>query len=89
MIDVLRIKRRPKGGKVGPPDTLAASELAYNEQEDVLYYGRGNRDGQAESIVPIAGALFVSQLERMSAEIERLSRLVDRLERERGQITES
>jgi hypothetical protein len=55
MADVLRIKRRAVGGAAGPPAALAAAEIAYNEQDDTLYYGKGNSAGAATSIVPIAG----------------------------------
>jgi hypothetical protein len=55
MADVLRIKRRLTGGAAGAPVTLANAELAYNEVDDKLYYGKGNNAGQATSIIPIAG----------------------------------
>jgi hypothetical protein len=55
MADVLRIKRRAVGGAAGAPATLAAAELAYNEQTNILYYGGGNSAGAATSIFPIAG----------------------------------
>ena len=60
MADVLRIKRRAVGGAAGPPATLAAAEIAYNEQDDTLYYGKGNSAGAATSIVAIAGAGYNS-----------------------------
>jgi hypothetical protein len=53
--DTLRIKRRAAGGAAGPPSSLAAAELAFNEQNNVLYYGKGNSGGVATSIIPIAG----------------------------------
>jgi microcystin-dependent protein len=55
MADTLRIKRRAAGGAAGPPSSLAAAELAYNEQDDTLYYGKGNSAGLATSIVAIGG----------------------------------
>jgi hypothetical protein len=55
MPDTLRIKRRAAGGAAGPPSTLAAAELAFNEQDNVLYYGKGNSGGNATSIIPIGG----------------------------------
>lgn len=55
MADVFRIKRRYTGGAAGAPTTLANGELAYNEVDDKLYYGKGNNAGQATSIIPIAG----------------------------------
>jgi hypothetical protein len=56
MADVLRIKRRAVGGAAGPPATLAAAEIAFNEQDNTLYYGKGNSGGMATSIIAIAGA---------------------------------
>jgi hypothetical protein len=56
MANTLRIKRRPVGGAAGAPAALAAAELAFNEQDDTLYYGKGNSGGSATSIVPIAGS---------------------------------
>ena len=58
MADVLRIKRRAVGGAAGPPATLAAAEIAFNEQDQTLYYGLGNSGGVATSIIPIAGAPY-------------------------------
>jgi hypothetical protein len=55
MADTLRIKRRAVGGAAGAPSSLAAAELAYNEVDDTLYYGRGNSGGLAITIIPIAG----------------------------------
>ena len=55
MTDTIRIKRRAAGGAAGAPPSLAASELAYNEQDDTLWYGKGNSAGNATSIVSIGG----------------------------------
>jgi hypothetical protein len=55
MADTLRIKRRAAGGAAGAPASLAAAELAFNEQDLVLYYGRGNAGGLATSVIAIAG----------------------------------
>jgi hypothetical protein len=55
MADTLRIKRRAVGGAAGAPATLAAAEIAYNEVDDTLYYGKGNSGGAATAIVAIAG----------------------------------
>ena len=55
MADLLRIKRRAVGGATGAPTTLLNAELAFNEVDNVLYYGRGNSAGVATSIIPIAG----------------------------------
>jgi hypothetical protein len=60
MTDTLRIKRRAVGGAAGPPATLASAEIAYNEVDDKLYYGKGNSAGMATSIVVIGGAAVSS-----------------------------
>jgi hypothetical protein len=54
--DTIRIKRRVSGA-AGPPATLANAELAYNENNNVLYYGKGN-DGSdvATSIIAVGGS---------------------------------
>ena len=57
MTDVIRIKRRAAGsGNSGAPAALANAELAYNEQDDILYYGKGGTPTAAASIVQVAGA---------------------------------
>lgn len=56
MANTLRIKRRAAGGAAGAPATLAAAELAYNEQDDTLYYGKGDVSGTASTVIPIAGS---------------------------------
>lgn len=57
MANTLRIKRRASGSP-GAPTTLANAELAYNEVDDVLYYGKGTggAGGTATTIPAIAGA---------------------------------
>jgi hypothetical protein len=58
MADILRIKRRPVGGAAGAPaaGTIASAEIAFNEQDNVLYYGKGDTGaGIATSIIPIGG----------------------------------
>jgi hypothetical protein len=56
MVDILRIKRRTTGAP-GAPTSLANAELAYNEQDHILYYGEGTGGGggTASTIVPIGG----------------------------------
>ena len=56
MADILRIKRRPVGGAAGAPASLSAAEIAFNEVDNTLYYGRGNSGGFATTVIPIAGA---------------------------------
>ena len=41
MANTLRIKRRAAGGAAGAPASLANAELAFNEQDNTLYYGTG------------------------------------------------
>ena len=53
----LRLKRRASGGAVGAPTTLATTELAYNESDDILYIGYGDAgSGVASSIKTVAGS---------------------------------
>lgn len=54
--NVIRLKRRPTGGATGAPASLASGEVAYNEVDDILYYGFGdNGSGVATSVKSIAG----------------------------------
>ena len=57
MSNTLRIKRRPSSGVAGAPGTLQNAELAYNEADDILYYGRGTggANGSATTVEAIAG----------------------------------
>lgn len=57
MADVIRIKRRASPGSIGAPASLANAEIAYNENDDVLYIGKGTggAGGSASSIIPIGG----------------------------------
>lgn len=57
MANTLRIKRRTSGSP-GAPTSLANAELAYNEVDDVLYYGKGTggAGGTATTIPAIAGS---------------------------------
>ena len=53
----IRIKKRAAGGAAGAPASLASSELAYNEQDNTLYYGFGDTGSAvATSITAIAGS---------------------------------
>lgn len=54
MANTLRIKRRVSGG-TGAPSTLKNAELAYNEVDDVLWYGSGDTAGNANTIIAIGG----------------------------------
>ncbi len=57
MPNTLRIKRRASTGAAGAPTSLANAELAYNEADNTLYYGKGTggAGGTATSIEAIAG----------------------------------
>ena len=57
MANTIRIKRRASAGAAGAPTTLENAELAYNEADDVLYYGKGTGGlgGTATSVEAIAG----------------------------------
>lgn len=57
MVNNIRIKRRAAGGASGAPASLANAELAFNEQDDVLYYGKGNggAGGTATQVIAIGG----------------------------------
>ena len=56
MANVIKLKRRATGGAAGAPASLKTSEPAYNEVDDVLYYGKGDDGaGNATSIIPISG----------------------------------
>lgn len=55
MANTLRIKRRISGN-AGAPTTLANAEIAYNEVDNILYYGKGDDGGgNATSVIAIAG----------------------------------
>lgn len=57
MANTIRIKRRASAGAAGAPTALENAELAYNEADDVLYYGKGTGGlgGTATSVEAIAG----------------------------------
>jgi hypothetical protein len=57
MANTIRIKRRSSGA-VGAPASLENAELAYNEVDDVLYYGKGTggANGTATTAEAIAGS---------------------------------
>jgi hypothetical protein len=58
MANTIRIKRRSSGGAAGAPASLENAELAYNEVDDVLYYGKGTggAGGTATTVEAVAGA---------------------------------
>jgi phage-related tail fiber protein len=56
MANTLRIKRRASGNS-GAPASLANAELAFNEVDDILYYGKGTggAGGTATTVEAIGG----------------------------------
>lgn len=56
MANTLRIKRRSATGLSGAPTALSSAELAFNEKDDILYYGKGDVVGAASSVIAIAGS---------------------------------
>lgn len=54
MANTIRIKRRTSGS-AGAPSGLKNAELAFNEVDEILYYGKGDSSGDATSILAIAG----------------------------------
>lgn len=57
MANTIRIRRRTGTGAAGAPSSLKNAELAYNEADDTLYYGKGaDGNGDATSIPAIAGS---------------------------------
>ena len=57
MSNTIRIKRRASGGSAGAPSSLENAELAFNEADDILYYGKGTggAGGSATTIESIGG----------------------------------
>ena len=57
MANVLRIKRRSSAGATGAPSSLENAELAFNEADNILYYGKGTggAGGTATTVEAIAG----------------------------------
>lgn len=56
MANTIKIKRRPASGAAGKPSSLFNGELAFNENDNILYYGYGSGvGGAASSIEQIGG----------------------------------
>ncbi len=57
MANTLRIRRRAAGGAAGAPSSLQNAELAFNEQDNTLYYGwgHGGVGGTATNVISIGG----------------------------------
>ena len=57
MTNTIRIKKRASSGASGAPSSLAPSELAYSEVDNILSYGFGDAGGgNASSVISIAGS---------------------------------
>ena len=57
MANTIRIKKRASDGASGAPSSLAPSELAYSEVDNILHYGFGDAGGgAASSVISIAGS---------------------------------
>ena len=54
MANTIRIRRRNSGAS-GAPSSLKNAELAFNEVDETLYYGKGDTSGDATSVLAIAG----------------------------------
>ena len=59
MSNTIRIKRRASGSS-GAPSSLKNGELAFNEVDNTLYYGKGTTGGgdTAATVESIAGVGF-------------------------------
>lgn len=57
MANTIRIKRRAAGGAPGAPASLANAELAFNEQDNTLYYGKGAGEGGSAVTIEVIGGL--------------------------------
>jgi hypothetical protein len=55
MANVLRIKRRLAGGSAGAPASLATGELAWNQQDNILYGGFGDTGSGVATSIKILG----------------------------------
>ena len=57
MANTIRIKRRGSAGATGAPGSLENAELAFNEADNILYYGKGTggAGGTATSVEAIGG----------------------------------
>jgi len=68
MANIIRIRRRgvgQGGGAGGAPGALKNAELAFNENDNTLYYGRGiDANGNATEVIPIGGNGYVTSLVR-------------------------
>lgn len=54
MAFIFRIKRR-LAGQPGPPDSLQVGELAFNEVDNTLYYGRSQPLSENTTSTSVSG----------------------------------
>lgn len=56
MATTFRLKRRAAPGSAGAPNALKTTELAFNENDNTMYLGKGDDgSGNATSIIAVAG----------------------------------
>ena len=72
MSNTFRIKRRAGASALpGAPSTLANAELAFNEANNILYYGKGSdENGVSTSIIPIGGEGAFVTLAKLTQDLE-------------------
>lgn len=62
MANTIKIKRRPASGSAGKPSSLYNGELAFNENDNILYYGFGSGvGGIANTVEQIGGSGYFAQ----------------------------
>ena len=57
MANSIRIKRRAASGLAGAPTSLKNGELAYNENDNNLYYGFGDNGSGVATSIPVIGGV--------------------------------
>ena len=57
MANSIRIKRRAASGLAGAPTSLKNGELAYNENDNKLYYGFGDNGSGVATSIPVIGGV--------------------------------
>lgn len=56
MAQTIQIKRRTSNSNAPTTADLKNAELAFNESNDILYYGKGDSAGQSTSVIKIGGS---------------------------------
>jgi hypothetical protein len=68
MANTIKIKRRPSSGEAGKPSSLYNGELAFNEKDNILYYGYASGvGGVASTIEQIGGSGYFTLLSGANA----------------------